>query len=277
MRFFFLALILSLLVIDSAAWAVEFPPIRHPFATRLCAALDLIQPGDRVPVRLEGILTRNWYFSDYLEPRCSGRGPSTTYVELADGFELPLELAKLLKKDGEAYVILMGDLYGPERGLPDDLSVRELESFLNRRKLKGYDGSRTKFQVDEVMYWRAAADAPRFAHIVLTSPFPRLVSASMPLVYPALAYNLELSGEVRVQLTVEAGNITNAEVISGDRMLVPETLQVIETWKFEPTAKARFTTTFSYRIGTPGPGARDISVHSDLPYRVEIVAPRRVW
>ncbi len=237
--------------------AIEFPTIIHRYATRLCSALELIQPGDRLPVRLEGILTRYHYFYDYLEPRCGGSNPTTSVVELADGFELPPELAEMLEKDGAAYVILFGDLYGPGRGLPDDPSLSELESFLKLRHLKTYNGWRTKFQVDEVHYWREAAAAKRSGGFVLSSPFPRLVSASIPVAYPQLAYELELAGDVLVQLTVEAGNITKREVVSGDRMLVPETLQVLESWKFEPTANARFTTTFSYRIGTPGPGARD--------------------
>lgn len=258
------------------AWQPKFV---EPRGIRFCSAVTAIQPGDVLSVEFAGILTAGGEFFDHLEPRCKGVGLSS-HAEPAPDFEYPKPLLDLLRKEKSAFVMVTGQLFGPGLGKPDDLSVREMPAFFNLRKLAGYGYNglnRTKLVIHEVMAAWPTSDALLHFDGVKTSPFPRLVAASVPLNYPTFAFNLELEGDVKVQLSVEDGIIVHKEVLSGDRMLVPETLQTLETWQFESKANARFTTTFSYRIGPILPGATSVSVHSDLPLRVEVVAPRRDW
>ena len=64
--------------------------------------------------------------------------------------------------------------------------------------------------------------------------------------YPALALQLHISGDVRVTITVEGGNIVDTES-SGPPMLASAAARWVKAnWKFSPTANGTFTLPVSF-------------------------------
>jgi outer membrane biosynthesis protein TonB len=64
--------------------------------------------------------------------------------------------------------------------------------------------------------------------------------------YPALALQLHISGDVRVTITVEGGNIVDTEG-SGPPMLASAAARWVKAnWKFSPTANGTFTLPVSF-------------------------------
>jgi hypothetical protein len=93
-----------------------------------------------------------------------------------------------------------------------------------------------------------------------------------------MAANLYVSGDVVVEVDLKMGNVVTTKVISAaDRLLIEDTLASIKTWEFDPDAEATFTATFSYRFEDLPSTTPAIRVHTELPVRVEIIAPRNKW
>jgi len=64
---------------------------------------------------------------------------------------------------------------------------------------------------------------------------PRLVSSVQP-VYPAMARNAGIEGDVVMDTTIDrAGNVTNVKVVSGPPMLRQAALDALRQWKYEPS------------------------------------------
>lgn len=272
----------SWLIVGLLAFSVtaEETP-RRPPEVALCGMLQSIQPGDVLRIQFEGMLTKQGGFYDHRSPICEGV-LSTIFTEPADGFEYPEELKTLLASEGEAFVKVVGELHGPKLGLEDDPSVHVLAAALGHRAIKGYGArsataySRTKLVIqDVILAWRAA-EARKASYLVADTAFPQPIRAELLTEYPKLALELELEDQVKVQLDIKDGEVTELRVLSGDRTLQSETLAIIRTWRFAKGVHARFTTTFDYRFGSTRPGST-IEVKTALPLRVEVTARRRNW
>ena len=246
----------------------------------MCSALQTIQAGDVLRVKFEGILTRNGGFYDHREPVCPGV-LSTIFSEPSPGFQYPEELQRLLRDEGEAFVVVVGELHGPKLGMNDEPALPVLAAALEHRALKGYGAEathigRTKLVIQEVVIAWPAAAAQKNSYLLGETAFPQPVRAELPTEYPRLALGLELEGQVKVQLDVKDGEVAELRVLSGDRTLLEETVAIIKTWRFAKGVQARFTTTFDYRFGTTRPGSK-VDVMASLPLRVEVTARRRNW
>jgi TonB family protein len=67
----------------------------------------------------------------------------------------------------------------------------------------------------------------------------RKVQRRVQPVYPELARRMRIGGTVRVEATVAAdGSVTDAKVISGNKMLAPAAEEAIRKWKFVPEIAA---------------------------------------
>lgn len=254
----------------------------------LCDALAAVGPGDRLPVVIDGVFwigPEHQAFYDRTTPECDSDIQPLAWVEFDRSYKEPPELAKLIKKDHRARVTFTGELWGPARYPPDDLSLPPGISYRNRAGSPGRYGHhfkyRTKLVVFEASNVQSLPDGapwPPRSFALPRSPFPTATRAEIPTVYPERAAYLGISGDVVVEVELKIGNVISTKVVSGDRLLVQETLDVINTWKFDPSAQATFTTTFSYRFEDNLPSTTtSVRVYTELPVRVEVIAPRSNW
>jgi TonB family protein len=254
----------------------------------LCAALAAVGPGDRLPVIVHGVFwvgPEHQALYDLANPECDFDTQPLTWVEFDRSYKEPPGLAKLIKKDQRARVTFIGELWGPARHPPDDLSLPPAISYRNRAGSPGRYGHHFKFRTQLVVFEASNIQAlpegapwPPRSFALPRSPFPVVSRAEIPTAYPERAAYLGISGDVVVEVELKIGNVVSTKVVSGDRLLVQETLDVIGTWKFDPSAQATFTTTFSYRFEDNLPSTTaSVRVHTELPVKVEIVAPRSNW
>jgi TonB family protein len=63
----------------------------------------------------------------------------------------------------------------------------------------------------------------------------RAVKQRVPPVYPELAKRMKITGEVKLQATVDAdGKVTDVKLISGSSALVNAAEDAVRKWKFAP-------------------------------------------
>ena len=94
----------------------------------------------------------------------------------------------------------------------------------------------------------------------------------MPL-YPQLARTARIFGTVQVRVTVKEGKVVKTEVKSGPPVLVPATVENIQTWRFHPLVNATFTTKFIYQLETKEVlDPQNSKVELQLPLLVKITA-----
>jgi hypothetical protein len=249
-------------------------------AIDLCAALRAIQPGDRLRVVVEGVY-QSGHLSDLFDPYCGGSVQPVALVELAPGVTEPSEFVELLRKDHRVYAQFSGVLEGRSKPSPDDLTLPSGLAYVPR--VHGQNSKfRTRLLVSEITnIWPAdyaEKGTPRW-HISARSPLPEVQLAQLPTSYPKLAYNTGVYGDVVVEIDLKVGNTISTKVISvADRLLVQDTLENIRTWRFDPAAEGTFTTTFSYRLENDLPSTTaSVRVSTELPVRVEVIAPRSNW
>jgi len=120
--------------------------------------------------------------------------------------------------------------------------------------------------------------------------YPRIIHADIPL-YPALAWALQLTGTVEIQVVVQKGAVVNAEVKSvvlgptkyvlndeGKKKvglyLSNPALANVKTWQFQQEDdSATFSVEYVYRIeGEPTPVSGNPIVELDLPRLVTVTA-----
>jgi|SRR6185437_3180013 len=66
--------------------------------------------------------------------------------------------------------------------------------------------------------------------------------------YPPIARAANITGRVVVKITVNAGKVTNTEVISGNHYLALGTVANLNTWRFQNDVYGTFTITYNYSI-----------------------------
>lgn len=258
-------------------------------AVDLCAALAVVKAGDRLPVSIQGVY---WVGPEYqllydLEtPTCQPGYQPVTWVDFDPTYREPTELTQLIQKNSRARVTFRGMLWGPGRSLPDDPTLPLGKAYMQRTStLERYGhGSRfrTKIVVSEVVSLDElpeSAPGPPRSFEVPRSPFPKVIRGEVPTHYPKRADILDIEGDVVVEINLKAGSVVSAHVISAaDRLLIEDTLASIKTWVFERDAEATFTTTFSYRFEDDLPATTaSVRVRTELPVKVEIIAPRNNW
>jgi len=65
----------------------------------------------------------------------------------------------------------------------------------------------------------------------------RSVVSRVPPLYPELAKRMKISGQVKVEATVdENGKVTAVKTLSGSKMLAPAAEDAVKKWKFESGA-----------------------------------------
>lgn len=71
-----------------------------------------------------------------------------------------------------------------------------------------------------------------------SSPTKRKVSHRVVPEYPTLARQMNITGKVKLEATVEPdGNVKNIHALGGSPLLVQAATQALKNWKFEPGPK----------------------------------------
>lgn len=109
-------------------------------------------------------------------------------------------------------------------------------------------------------------------------PQPVLKAAPLP-VYPPLAAQARIEGTVRVSFVLnEAGDVVEAEALSGDPMLTPSTLENVKAWHFSLPKNLfrtewKYQTEFVYRLSgreIDGAQKRKLTISLSSFERIEI-------
>ena len=103
--------------------------------------------------------------------------------------------------------------------------------------------------------------------------YPVLTHAEMPI-YPRVPLTAHISGTVIIQVTVEHGSVTNAQVQSSDSpFLSNPAVENVKTWQFEPNADSTFVVKYVYQIKGKGtPLLENPKVEIELPHLVTVTA-----
>jgi TonB family protein len=100
----------------------------------------------------------------------------------------------------------------------------------------------------------------------------RVVHADVPF-YPQVALSGRISGTVKVEVSVQDGNVVNAQVKSGPLVLARAAVENIRNWRFYPLANATFTTKFIYQLEkNESLNPQNPKVELQLPLLVKITA-----
>lgn len=246
----------------------------------LCSALEAIQRGDRLRIHVSGIYSKNGGFTPANGEACGRSVQPVTLAVFPPELARPKEMQEILERDGHVYLSVSGTLWGPPRAKPDELELPAVIAYSRRLgQPAGYSGFRTKLVVEEVSnFWPVTPSQAANWRLTDRSPFPAVIRAALPVSYPFKARFLGLYGDVIVEVQVKGGKVVATTVMSAaDRLLIEDTLASIKTFEFEPNVESTFTTTFSYRYEDLPSTTASIRLHTELPIRVEVIAPRDDW
>jgi TonB family protein len=77
-----------------------------------------------------------------------------------------------------------------------------------------------------------------FAQEAAPDSAKRKVKSKVAPEYPLLAKQLNVTGHVKIEVTISAeGKVTNTKVIGGNPVLVSASIEAIKKWHFEPGPK----------------------------------------
>lgn len=256
--------------------------------TSLCDALASIGDGERRIVTITGVYIvgpEHQIFYDPNELTCRRDVQPETWVEFAND-AVSNELNEIMRdrrpfeETRRAQVTFTGELHGPGAVRPDDPSLSPLIAFANRIRDRRYghlNGFRTKFVVKDVTNVRSVPASSPWPARRPTREVTVVERAEVPR-YPEMAWNAGISGDVVLQVTVTGGEVSNVIVTSGDRMLAPEAVQNVKTWKFTPSTTSTFVSTFSFNLEMRDTAASKAPrIELELPGRVRITAARNGW
>ena len=252
--------------------------------TRLCDALSAIAPGKRKHVKISGIYMVGpelQIFYDPNEPECRLDVQPSTWVEFAPGVSNE-ELNGLLKHAGRAYVTFAGELFGPGEVGPDDRSLPVVLALANRISHRRYghlNAFRTQLLVTAVSDVKAVPAAVPHSDIwhrpsSVGPPAPDGINTPL---YPEIARNAGISGDVSLEVTVSVGIVSKADVKSGDRMLSDEAVRNVKTWRFASNTNTTFATKFTYALERRKATHDRTRIEMQLPTAVQITAPSNDW
>jgi TonB family protein len=251
---------------------------------RLCSVLESIAPGERRALTVSGIFIvgpEHQMLYDPDEPSCKADVQPATWIEFGPGVT-NRELERLVQKSRRAYVTFTGELYGPGVIGPDDTKLPAVIAYANRiagRRYGHLSSFRTKLVVSAI---RDVLAVPEVLSSEVTwhrppSAMPVVERADVPR-YPDLARNAGIHGVVVIEVTVSGGEVTSADVKSGDRMLSSEAVANVKTWHFATNTNATLTTTYTYELEQRQSGASELPrIDLELPARVHILAAANGW
>ncbi len=283
---------LAALSCAAVGWCLPAParsePPRPSYSTTpLCELLESISPGRRLLATVHGIIVLGFETTmlyDPDNPWCPLDVQPTTAVRFsseAPGADQLEEIAK--RSDGRAYVTLRGMLWGPGEVKDDGVSSNLLVAYYGKPVERYGHGaySRTKFVVDEVLESAPVpAAVPSLGDASRPDPrstVPLLLDAAVPL-YPGIARNAQISGEVVVEVTIKGGRATATAVKSGDRALAQAALKNIATWRFDEKVEATFTTRFEFILELRKTSAdRNTRLELNLPSSARIITAANAW
>lgn len=216
------------------------------------------------------------------EPSCRADMQPVTWIEFAPGVKNS-ELDRLLQKSRRAYVTFTGELHGPGTVAPDDPKLPPVIAYANRIARHRYghlSAFRTELVVSTINDVRSVPES-----LASEAMWHRASSSAMPVVervnvpqYPDLARNAGIAGVVTIEVTVIGGEVTNAEVKSGDRMLSSEAIANVRTWHLAAGTNATFTTVYTYELQQRQTGASELPrIELELPQRVHFFAAANGW
>lgn len=261
----------------------------------LCEALSSIRAGEPMEVTLSGIYRvsiESAVLYDPDQPACPENVQPATWIKFSlENSRIPKdELLRVLKESsGEdefvsrAYVRFRGVLHGPGRVGPDDPAVETLVAFANRTSHYERYGHASAFRTmlvvkDILAVSRVPESVPDTINWVRKSPDPDLaVSVAEVPVYPSRALAVGITGSVKVELVIDDGEVAEARLLEGDRLLGEEALRNVKTWRFKPGTSAIVETIFIYDLERRQAGDEAPRISLKLPYSVKITAARDEW
>lgn len=78
---------------------------------------------------------------------------------------------------------------------------------------------------------------------------PKVIQHSQPI-YPPLARQARIQGDVRVRLTTDGESITNLEAVAGQPLLRKAAEDNVRTWRFAPHRPSTFYVVFRYKLAS---------------------------
>ena len=116
------------------------------------------------------------------------------------------------------------------------------------------------------------ASVPRIVAQEVPDVLPKVVQHSEPI-YPPLARQTRIQGEVRVKVTTDGESVRTAEAEAGHPLLRGAVEDDVRTWKFVTHTPGSFHVTFRYKLMS---GNEDVEF-LESPAIVEIlIAPQEV-
>jgi hypothetical protein len=220
------------------------------------------------------------YLYDPAEPSCRWDVDPTTCVELATGFEPPERFWVLYKESNRVFVTFQGTLHGPgldaEMRAPD-LPVAARLAAAGRTWHCGF--YRTKLVVDSVVdFKKVPPSVPWPKEKVPDKQQPPSPTSLEPPAYPRAAVNLDLEGDVKLEVEVTEGLVSAVRVQFGDPVLVEAAAANARSWKFAPGTSERISVEFQFRLERrTQPEGRKTRLELELPSKVRIIGARRGW
>lgn len=259
---------------------------------RLCDALEAVGYGDRIRVVVSGVYQVSAEMSMLYDPGqqfCEFDVQPSTWIEfapdvLAQSPDLYQDLRRLTEAPKAVLVTFEGELWGPKAVGEDDPTAPVMIAYANRVAYQRYGHSnafRTKLVVRSIHAVRAVPTSevqPGERHRPNDEgTIPVIKDAKIPR-YPPRAQLAGIEGKVIVKVRVENGAVVEATALSGDRLLMPDTLSNIESWQFESDVSTSFISTFLYRLElrrTNQP--RYPKILLELPEKVTIIGASNGW
>jgi hypothetical protein len=206
-----------------------------------------------------------------------------TCVEFAEEVTLPEEFELLHDSFGSKGVLVRfrGILYGPPR-VPVPAfspSVSPPHRALARASARKYHCGhryRTKLVVEAVESFGPVPEEIPWPEGQRKRPEeePMPVEMALPR-YPPIARNIDYEGVALVSVTVEDGEVTDAQMQFGDAVLVADVLANVQTWRFAPDVSRSFIVKYDFRLEnrTVDQGTNP-RYEMRLPTYIQVIGPR---
>lgn len=273
----------SCFLIWSAVPASADGPSPSPYQPILCSLLESLEAGDLKEVEVSGVYLvgpESQLLYDPATPLCDQDVQPTLWVDFDPAVNLSVGDFDGTSPTG---VTFRGLLEGPRVTKPDRLDIPAWIAYVERAngRRHGHLGAfRARLVVLEIVDTWPIRDVGRLTYRIFRPSIGTrsgVQNLALPS-YPENARLADISGEVRLRVTVAEGKSTCVEQLSGDRILVASAKTTVESWSFDPEYSGTFTTTFDYRL-EPRRLSEDQAprVMMQLPTLVEITAPRYRW
>ncbi len=258
----------------------------------LCVALEMIAPGQQIPIITSGIFNPffgiaednpkeygNGVLFSLQEPHCKTVVHPATCVEFASGLKMPLDLQKLDKsKRYSIEAVFKGILFGPiVSKMSKDVTLPALARIASiSRPYCDCWSYRTKLLVTEIILFEVLEKrlpSPGFIDLWENAPYP--IDFKLPK-YPWGAQNMYLEGAVLLKLTIFKGKITAVKAMFGDPVLVDGAVSNVKSWTFNKAVCQELKVKYIYELEKrPFGSNRNLKIILELPELVRVIAPMK--